>query len=683
MAAEEDTLREIFCPGGILSRLLPGFEHRPQQLEMALLVWRCLSAGKHGLVEAGTGVGKSLAYLFPAALWTLATGYRLVISTHTINLQEQLVGRDVPAVGRVLKELGGPDLVAALVKGRGNYLCRRRLQVEYEAREAQTTFWTLTNEADESIRKLHDWTREETATGDRNDLPFTVPADIWVRVQSDSDECAGEKCPYREDCFFRRMRRRQEQAHLLITNHALLLSDLKIRLDTGGGGILAPHEAVVCDEAHHLDRVAGEYLGCRVTGYRFRYLADAVEQLISAPQMKEALSEQTRTLYRDLLARLLDTAVSFFTGLKQKAGARPVRLRAPLTGHDRLLADLERLEDALAQLAQTAISEEYSRVASNQVRRCRTLSRELEDTAAVSDEERAYWLEPMTGSRYGGVALCSAPLSVAETLSQHLFDRTSSVILTSATLAIEGDFRYTVESLGIPSPETLALGSPFDYRQQALLCVPEDANGRDPNQPGYLDYVTDKVREILDLTQGRAFILFTSYSALNRVYESLAPELEEKGYTPLRQGDASRDALVSSFRKDIRSVLFGVDSFWEGVDVPGEALSCVVITRLPFEVPDEPLVEARCEHLRRQGKDPFWEYSLPRAAIKLKQGFGRLIRSHRDRGAVVVLDHRLATRRYGRYLVRALPPARLSTDLADMASVLSQPRACTPDESRT
>ncbi|MEW6545409.1 MAG: helicase C-terminal domain-containing protein [Bacillota bacterium] len=674
---DESHLETIFSPGGLLAQVLPAYEERPQQLEMARLVWRCLKQGSHGLVEAGTGVGKSLAYLLPAAIWALSRGERVVVSTHTINLQEQLLQKDIPAVNRVLEQLHAPPLRAVLVKGRNNYLCLRRLDQEVNTREQQLSLGLLANEADLATKRLAEWAGRPGASGDRADLPFPVPAEVWTKVQSDSDECVGEKCPFREECFFRRARRRQDESHLLLTNHALLCADLRVRRETGGLGVLASHEVVICDEAHHLDRVAADHLGTRLTGYRFAWLVQAVEDLLGQSRAKAVLSERTLRRYEEVLARVRDSSTRFFNDLRDRLFSaspsgtwRPLRLRAPLPGYQELLTDLVRLADALDQIADMGMSEEHSQLAANQASRCRALGQELEQAATLGDPACAYWLEPAPGTRYGGVALCSAPISVAEALAELLFSRTRSVILTSATLAVGGDFSYTASSLGLAEYEGLVLGSPFDYQQQALLCVPEDAAATDPNRPGYLSYVADKVREIVSITRGRAFVLFTSYQAMNQVYTEVAPHLEEMGYTCLKQGDAPRDALLEEFRRDTGSVLFGVDSFWEGVDVPGEALSCVIIARLPFEVPDEPLVEARCEHLRSLGKDPFREYTLPRAAIKLKQGFGRLIRTRSDRGAVVILDHRVATRYYGRYLMRALPPVRTTTDLTDVAMLL-------------
>lgn len=645
---------------------------------MALSVWDALNDGGNLLVEAGTGVGKSLAYLIPAVLWARETSKRVIISTHTVNLQSQLVSKDIPLVGDMLD---GPswDFQYALFKGRSHYLCLRRWRQAY-AELAQKAALVVANEDEKAALALFDLTSNGTWDGDRDTLPNPVPDRVWAEVCSESERCMSGKCQYKDGCFYQKHRKRLEKCHLIVVNHALFAANLAIRNQTQGQGLLPNYEAVIFDEAHHLEDVVRDSLGTEVSPSRLKRLADDTLRLVSSGSFQKGVTKEG--------ARRLRTALEEFTsalsGILARAGSHPgtgsskekTRLRDPdLLGEDapKWLRDFA---GEVATWEDFDLSDEEKFEVQVLKRRYLSLAGDLDSINQLDGDGDSfvYWAEKDEGGRRSQVVLKRFPLEVGPYLQQCLWSNLSTAVLTSATLATSGNFSYLKGMLSIESSAELILGSPFNYRRQACLCVPRDSRGQDVNSPPFSDYIAEKVLEIVDLTLGRTFVLFTNRKSMEKVADMVRDGIEEKGYPFIKQGDAPRDALLRDFKEAGNAVLFGLDSFWEGVDVPGDALSCVVLAKLPFPVPDDPVMEAREQLWKAQGLIPFTHYSLPLATLKLKQGFGRLIRSKTDRGAVVILDPRIATKSYGNGILKSLPPARLTFDLEDIAAAVSPKR---------
>lgn len=644
---------------------------------MALSVWDTLSDGGRLLVEAGTGVGKSLAYLIPAALWTHHTTKRVIISTQTVNLQQQLAGKDIPLVSRMF-EGSGMSFEYSLFKGRRHYLCLRRWRQAY-ADVAQRTALVAANEDEKTVEDLFELTGSGTWDGDRDTLPRPVPDRVWAEVCSEGDRCMSSKCQYRETCFYQKHRKRLEKCHLIVVNHALFAADLAIRRQTQEQtGLLPGYEAVVFDEAHHLEDVFRDSLGTEVSSARLKRLADDTVRIVSSGSFQKGIT-------RDGAMRLkngLDDFAAALTGIMQKLGPGRAggsgkdkdknRLRDPDLIGEEAPKWLRQFSAEIATWEDLDLSDEERFEVQSLERRYRGLADDLDSINNLEGDGDSfvYWAEKEEGLKKGQVILKKFPLEVGPYLQEHLWSVLPSAVLTSATLAADSSFDYMKRMLSLESTGELVLGSPFDFPEQACLCIPRDSAGQDVNSPPFNDYVAAKVLEIVDMTRGRTFVLFTNRKSMEKVAELARDGVEEKGYPFLKQGDAPREALLSEFRGRGNAVLFGLDSFWEGVDVPGDALSCVVLAKLPFPVPDDPIMEAREQLWRSQGLVPFTHYSLPVATLKLKQGFGRLIRSKADRGAVVLLDPRIATKSYGRSILKSLPPARITFDLEDIAGAV-------------
>ena len=590
-----------------LASVLPGYEHRPEQLALAHAVARSLEDGEHLLAQAGTGVGKSLGYLLPA----LESGRRVVVATATKALQEQLLTKDVPLAAAAL----GREVRVAVLKGRQNYLCRKRV-------DSYTGPGLLAEPADEvAFDRLLPWTRS-TETGDRAELPNEPPPSLWAELAVGPDRCLGRRCPHVKSCFAEVARRRAEEAELVIANHALYFADVALRGDDAR--ILPDHDAVVFDEAHKLEESAAAWLGARVTagGVR-RLVADAAQAAADGGvQLPPGLGERVELAAEALLA--------------QVAPAEGRRRLRELQG-DRHLE----LIDLLERLAQATWGrvDELDAVSI----RARRLADAVAACAETSRTDRVVWAEP-------GL-LAYAPVDVAERLRESLWEEGPTALLVSATL----DFDFVARRLGIDHADRFDAGSPFDFRSQALLYVPRRL--REPRE----ESVPEEVEALCRASRGRALVLTTSYRMLREVARRLQGRLP---YAVLVQGEAPRERLLERFRADTDSVLVATATFWQGIDVAGEALSLLVMDKLPFPSPGDPLVEGRCELIAERGGDAFLEYMLPVAALQLRQGFGRLIRSHADRGVAAVLDTRLHTRRYGEQLLDVLPPCRRVDDRA-------------------
>ncbi len=627
------TLKSFFGRKGILSQSHPNYEFRPGQLEMAEAVAEALSERRHLIVEAGTGTGKTLAYLVPSIL----SGKRVVISTGTKALQEQLFFKDLP----FLESLFAQPIQACYMKGRANYLCRQKL---YDAdREPILTGLEEVRE----FKLIRHW-EKTTETGDRSEL-HGIPevSSAWWKLDARADNCAGQKCPQFDRCFITEMHRRALASNIIIVNHHLFFADLAAR-DRAFGSILPDYAAVIFDEAHEIEDVAGQYFGMSVSNLQIQEVikdtaAVSRRKLFATPELDRCLIQ------------LGDRTEAFF-GLFPREGRQGFdQQEAFLARHDLEYRELLLALDTLAarlELVQGAIEDVLPLV-----RRVKLIKEGGRFWLECSDPTSVYWVE----GRGRGVYLQATPIDVSKTLSTRLFEQVDTVVLTSATLAVAGGFDYTQTRLGLPTARTMLIESHYDYAKQVLLYVPPHLP--DPRQPEFAWRAADVIEHVLEASRGRAFVLFTSYQQMRQVYDLLKIRLD---HPLLLQGDAPRTALVETFRATPGAVLFGTSSFWQGIDVQGEQLSCVIIDRLPFAVPSDPVIAARTNAIRQSGGNAFYDYQVPQAALALKQGFGRLIRSVSDRGALVLLDNRITKLPYGKVFFESLPPYRLTKKLEDV-----------------
>ncbi len=602
-----------------LPEKLPHYEVREQQIEMALMVERALLHETSLLAEAGTGTGKSFAYLIPIALDLERNGGRAVVSTATIALQEQLVGKDIP----LLEEVLGLDLGVQLAKGKGNYLCLMRF-----IEETQTP--TLFEEA-EMLERLREWS-DRTETGDKSELPFE-PGEIWNRICPD-DACPGRKCYLYKECFYFKARNRLQQARLIVCNHALFFIDLSMRCNDTF--LLPEYRVVVLDEAQHVEGIARNTMSTKVSSMRLPVL---LYQLRRREGCNQEAVQRALALNDEFFAVVAGGGVSGSDKYLLPSDPEIARLGEEL---QKAVEDTELLFDAdCAGEREQALFYCLNRY-----------NADLREILEAGDPGKVFWVEKTLSGRRLLVTLHATPLDVSGYLSLNLFenDQIASVIMTSATLSLAGDFSFFKSSVGCEAAEELTVESPFDYMEQCILYLPDGLP--DPKADDFHERVTPFIEEILHKTEGRAFVLFTSYKGMNRAYELLAPRLP---WRALKQGDKPKQKLLEDFKQDMHSVLFATASFWEGVDVQGEALSCVILVKLPFAVPDDPITEARMAAIERAGGNAFLSYSLPEAIIRLRQGFGRLIRSQQDRGLVAILDPRVKTKWYGRYFLSSLP----------------------------
>ncbi|MDP7530008.1 MAG: helicase C-terminal domain-containing protein [Candidatus Scalindua sp.] len=697
-------IENILGKNGIIANKLDSYELRPQQMDMALTIEKSIEENKHLIIEAGTGVGKSMAYLIPFIFWTVRNKKKVVISTYTKTLQEQLIKKDLPFLRNALRSandntrqnnLPGQedkfDFSYTLCVGGQNYLCLRRFN------QLQMHGLIDTKKEVKELQEIIQW-EGQTKSGLRSELDFEPSQSVWSKVCRESDLCFGKKCLFNDDCYYYKARRKEYKAQILVTNHHLFFANL-----VNEGRVLPDFDAVVFDEAQTLEDVATSYFGIAISNFNVKFLLDSILNPKTGKGLITRLfkpSDKTVAAIRETLDEARHASDLFFSEITEKygTGSKTTRIRKKGVINNYLSKPLSNLSGALESLLNLVTVEEERLEIFVFANRCRETNKNISIIINQELEEYVYWaeIEKRTNSlgllnhKYTRCSLFAAPINIAEDFEKQIFDKIRPVILTSATLSVNGNFNYIKERLGIPDCTPAGhfhreefdsditnsgdfcekiIGSPFNFSENALIYVPD--NIQDPNQEpdAYRHNITKHIEEIISLTQGRSFILFTSFEMLNAVYKKIKDDMDT--YTLFKQGDKPRYQLLEEFKASKNPVLFGTATFWQGVDVPGKALKCVIITKLPFAVPSDPIIEARMELLKSQNKNPFMDYQVPQAITLLRQGFGRLIRTATDTGIVAILDPRIKSKFYGKFFLNSLPGCEKTSDIKDIKNFLA------------
>jgi len=673
---DPDALAAILEPGGRLAENMEGFEPRDSQIAMLKAVAESLNSSHICAAEAGTGVGKSIAYLIPVFTWAQENEERVVISTATINLQQQLVDKDIPLVKKLLSS----KIKSALVKGRGNYVCLRRLEDTVEED-------SLFREEDSDLDQLKTWALQ-SPTGSRSELPYPPDEQLWGKVCSEADTCIGLRCRFRERCFLIKARREAASARVLVANHHLLFSDLSMRLAGSGFDatvVLPPFHRIIFDEAHNIENCATSFFSEEINRFGIQKqlhrlfrnrrgrnvgLVLGLQRMLGSNELLKKIPSAVRTAL-DQLDALENQAELFltegttyrFTAAAAVSSVNPVL--SALKGLERELLDIA---DILSELTESVSDEDSEQPALIETR---LVQRKLESIASVcdrfqkygTDDASVFWLEKRYSPAGVSHRFVITPLDISSLMRESVFEPYGTVVCTSATLSVKNTFDFWSSRIGLKGfsrreTDFHLFPSPFPYQQRVLLGIPEDAPM--PDGEAYLQFINDFIFKTLELSEGKGLVLFTSYEMLKKSHAAVKPLLAEAGLTAFKQGDSQRAKLLADFHQDTGSVLFATDSFWQGIDVPGDALQVVIICRLPFRVPSEPVQKARLEAIEQRGGNPFIELSLPEAVMKLKQGFGRLMRRTSDRGVVLILDPRIVKKNYGSAFLKSLPETQVS-----------------------
>ena len=651
-------IADIFSCGGCIAKNLPNYEERPQQVAMAKAIQDAIEQGKHLIVEAGTGVGKSLAYLVPFIIWCKGNNKKVIITTYTKTLQEQLTKKDLPFIRDCLDM----DFEFALCVGSENYLCKRRLnQVwQYELFESQ--------DETKELGKIGQWA-EYTETGLRFELDFETKDNVWMKVCRESDLCLSKKCQYRirDECFYSTAKAFEAKANILVANHHLFFTNLaRAPVEGGSGKILPKYDAIVFDEAHNIEDVATEYLGIEVSNLAIKYLLDKIYSKHANKGVLTRIHNLPKKDFRRISKNINEIRVlseQFFLKIFDEFGSEPIskRIRTPDLFENILEEPLtglsEELKSVLLKLKDDEILQEVKAYSD----RCVSLRNSITTFLEQSLPEYVYWIDITTRQKSIRIELRAVPVDISTILREKVYNKTRSIIFTSATLTVNRKFDFIKGRIGLENNLELLLDSPFDFRKQVLLYIEDNLPDPSYKLDIFKEKVIERIKEILKITKGRTFVLFTSYELLKKSSEVLKKHFSEMEI--VMQGEIPKWQMLENFKEGKIDILLGTNTFWQGVDIPGKALECVIITKIPFSVPDDPVTEARMEYIAAQKKDPFINYTLPFAIIMLKQGFGRLIRTKKDYGVVAILDPRIRTRYYGKWFIESLPECKIVNDI--------------------